>query len=55
MDVALLVSAGIAVVGIVLALMFLPGKAVSQAEAPKAGQESQPISEKLTESVGVSG
>jgi EmrB/QacA subfamily drug resistance transporter len=53
MDVALLVSVGIAVVGIVLALIFLPGKAASQAEAPKAAQESQPISEKLTESVGV--
>jgi hypothetical protein len=53
MDVALLVSVGIAVVGIVLALIFLPGKAASQAEAPKAAQESQPIGEKLTESVGV--
>jgi MFS transporter, DHA2 family, multidrug resistance protein len=31
MDVALLVSAGIAVVGIVLALAFLPGRATSKA------------------------
>jgi EmrB/QacA subfamily drug resistance transporter len=51
-DVALLVSAGIAAAGIVLALLFLPGNAASQAEAPTVAQESLPLREQLTESVG---
>jgi MFS transporter, DHA2 family, multidrug resistance protein len=51
MDIALLVSTGIAVVGIVLALIFLPGKAASKAGEART-EESQPVSEKLTEKVG---
>ena len=50
-DVALVVSAGFAVVGIIPALIFLPGKAASHAEAAKTAQESQPGVEDLMESV----
>ena len=52
MDVALLVSTGIAVVGIVLALTFLPGRAASRAEEARTVEESQPASAKLTQNVG---
>jgi MFS transporter, DHA2 family, multidrug resistance protein len=51
MDVALVVSAGIAVGGIVLALIFLPGRTASKVEAPRTAQELQPVGENLTESV----
>ena len=44
MDVALLVSTGIAVVGIVLALAFLPGRATSKAGETRMVEESRPVS-----------
>jgi hypothetical protein len=42
-DVALLVSAGIAVAGIVLALAFLPWRPAPQAEAEPARQEAHVV------------
>lgn len=50
LDVTLLVSAGIAAAGIILALIFLPGKSASQTEAVKDVRAPQPVGENLTES-----
>jgi MFS transporter, DHA2 family, multidrug resistance protein len=50
-DVALVVSAAIAGAGIILALIFLPGKAAWQAEAPRTPEELEPVGENLTASI----